>query len=447
MIHKRANHLIKNQSYNRILVLFIISAFVLITSCKVVQPTATTSLFPVADDFESALIGVSIFDESTGEYLVQINADKHFSPASNTKLLTTYATLKHFGDSLPGWAYHEANDTLYIIPQGDPTFLHPEFKSQDFFEYIKLSTKPVVLILENDEIIRRFGTAWSWSTWLNTYSPERSEMPIYGNMVRIIREDSVAKLIPSYFSFNNKVKNEQKINLTRKEFSNHFIGEESKTERLKRPFYTQENDSLLFSLLRDTLLTAGFDKTVAFSHHTPNLPFKTFYTQETDSVVALMMKRSDNFIAEQLLLMVSKNTLGKFDEVEIKGSLIKNDFQHAIKTGRWADGSGLSRNNLFTPNEFVGLLIAMQNEFGRDRLSTILPHGNEGTLSGLYKDYEQNIFAKTGTLSGNLALSGYLRTKKGKNLIFSIIINNHRGQPQAFRKAIESRLIDVIETY
>lgn len=434
-------------NYKRISILLIISISFSIISCKVIQPVAMSPFFPMADEFESALIGVSILDEATGEYLVQMNANRHFSPASNTKFLTAFATLKHFGDSMPGWVFHDGKDTLHIVPQGDPTFLHPKFESQNFFEFIRSSTKPVVLILENDIILNRFGTAWPWSTWLNTYSPERSEMPIYGNMVRVIREDTCTKLIPSYFCFSNKAKNKQKINLTRGEYSNHFIGKVGKTERLERPFYTQENDSLLFSLLRDTLLTAGFTQTFDFSHHIPNLPFKTFYTQETDSVVALMMKKSDNFIAEQLLLMVSKNKLDRFDEIKIKESLIKNDFQHAIKTGRWADGSGLSRNNLFTPNEIVALLKAMQKEFGRDRLFKILPHGNEGTLSGLYKDYEQNIFAKTGTLSGNVALSGYLITKKGKRLIFSIIINNHRGKPQEFRKAIESRLIDMIENY
>ena len=89
----------------------------------------------------------------------------------------------------------------------------------------------------------------------------------------------------------------------------------------------------------------------------------------------------------------------------------------------------------------------MKNEFGNDRLSELLPHGNEGTLAGLYKGYEPYIFGKTGTLNDHLALSGYMITQKGKKVVFSVIVNNHRGQAQSFRKAIESRLIHIIDTY
>lgn len=435
----------KTQNPTKETVIFMLGALLFFSSCKVVQPAAKTSIFPMTDVLESAFVGVSIIDEASGEYLFQNNADLHFTPASNTKLLTTYATLMHFGDSLPGWTYHDSRDTLYVIPQGDPTFLHPDFKSQRFFDFLKLSTKPIVLVLEEEPAFGRFGSSWSWNTWLNTYSPERSQMPMYENMVNLIRKNENIKIVPPYFSLTNEATKEQKISLTRKEFTNEFSGERANTTRLKRPFFTQENDTLLLNLLLDTLSATGFNQKIVLSHQKPDFPFKPFYTQGTDSVVSVMMKRSDNFIAEQLLLMVSKNTLGKFNEWAIKDSLIKNDFQDAIKTGRWADGSGLSRNNLFTPNEFVDLLRAMQSEFGRDRLSDLLPHGNEGTLSGLYKGYEQHIFGKTGTLNDHLALSGYLTTKKGKRLIFSVIVNNHRSQAQVFRKAIESRLIEIIE--
>lgn len=438
---------IKMSTYKILSTATVVGIVLLIGSCKVKQPTAKTSIFPMTDALETAFIGVSILDEASGEYLFQNNADLHFSPASNTKLLTTYATLTHFGDSLPGWRYHETSDTLYVIPQGDPTFLHSEFKSQRFFDLMKSSTKPIALILEEKPGFGRFGSSWSWNTWLNTYSPERSQMPMYENMVRLIRDDAGEKLIPPYFSLISETTKDEKISLSREEFRNEFTSKPASLERLKRPYFTLEEDSLLYNLLKDTLMRAGFKQTITLSHQEPNLPYTTFYTQKTDDVVSLMMKRSDNFIAEQLLLMVSKNTLGKFNEFEIKNSLIKNDFQHAIKTGRWADGSGLSRNNLFTPNEFVDLLKAMQNEFGRDRLSEILPHGNEGTLSGLYKGYENNIFGKTGTLNDHLALSGYITTKSGKKLIFSTLVNNHRGQAQVFRKAIESRLIELIEKY
>ena len=65
----------------------------------------------------------------------------------------------------------------------------------------------------------------------------------------------------------------------------------------------------------------------------------------------------------------------------------------------------------------------------------------------LYKKYAGNIFAKTGTLSNNCALSGYLITNKGKLLIFSILNNNYITGATPVRKAVEKFLVDIIEKY
>ena len=47
------------------------------------------------------------------------------------------------------------------------------------------------------------------------------------------------------------------------------------------------------------------------------------------------------------------------------------------------------------------------------------------------------IYAKTGTLGGVVALSGYMYTKKGKLLIFSTLVNNHQASATAVRRAVE----------
>ena len=68
-------------------------------------------------------------------------------------------------------------------------------------------------------------------------------------------------------------------------------------------------------------------------------------------------------------------------------------------------------------------------------------------LEGLYKGYEQNIWAKTGTMSNNVSLSGYLITKENKQLKFSIIINNHKASAAEVRKQIEAFLTGIIDKY
>ncbi|HVF97143.1 MAG TPA: D-alanyl-D-alanine carboxypeptidase, partial [Flavisolibacter sp.] len=89
----------------------------------------------------------------------------------------------------------------------------------------------------------------------------------------------------------------------------------------------------------------------------------------------------------------------------------------------------------------------MKDEFGMARIKDILPTGGEGTLSSYYKKDSTFIYAKTGTLSGVVALSGFLYTKKGKELIFSVLVNNHQGSATAVRRAVEKFVQGLREKY
>lgn len=79
----------------------------------------------------------------------------------------------------------------------------------------------------------------------------------------------------------------------------------------------------------------------------------------------------------------------------------------------------------------------MKKEFGLSRMERLLPTGGTGTLAGYYKADSSFIFAKTGSLSGVICLSGYLMTKKNRLLIFSVMVNNHHASGSAIRRAIE----------
>jgi D-alanyl-D-alanine carboxypeptidase/D-alanyl-D-alanine-endopeptidase (penicillin-binding protein 4) len=111
------------------------------------------------------------------------------------------------------------------------------------------------------------------------------------------------------------------------------------------------------------------------------------------------------------------------------------------------DGSGLSRYNLFTPQDMVAILQKMQSEFGMNRIKTVFATGNEGTLSNYYKSDSGYLYAKTGTLSGVVAISGFMETAKGKNLIFSVLINNHQASATEVRRAVEAFLQTVRTKY
>src|SRR5674476_841142 len=89
-------------------------------------------------------IGISIYEAATGKYWYNYQAEKYFVPASNTKLFSMYAGLKYLGDSLTTFKYFEDQNSITIDPMGDPTFLHPDYKNQRAFNFLKQKKKPVV---------------------------------------------------------------------------------------------------------------------------------------------------------------------------------------------------------------------------------------------------------------------------------------------------------------
>ena len=98
---------------------------------------------------------------------------------------------------------------------------------------------------------------------------------------------------------------------------------------------------------------------------------------------------------------------------------------------RLRDGSGLSRNNLATPRTLVSTLRAMYHAKGNDVFLASLPvAGISGTLKNRLRHTtaEGSVRAKTGTLRGVKALSGYMEHPEYGILVFSIITNQPNNQ-------------------
>src|SRR5690606_13012700 len=150
---------------------------------------------------------------------------------------------------------------------------------------------------------------------------------------------------------------------------------------------------------------------------------------------------SDNFIAEQLLLMSSK-VLSDTLKASIALDYMKaNHLQDLPDRPIWRDGSGLSAYNKFTPRSVVRLLEKISEEVPQERLFQLLPAGGEsGTIRNNYKADEPYIYAKTGTISNVHALSGYLKTRSGKVLIFSFMNNNYTVPSAEIKVGMETIL-------
>jgi D-alanyl-D-alanine carboxypeptidase/D-alanyl-D-alanine-endopeptidase (penicillin-binding protein 4) len=303
-----------------------------------------------------------------------------------------------------------------------------------------------------------YGMGWSWDDYNDSYMAEKSPFPVYGNAIRWIQSAGPADFpgeitrnptfVFSEPDVNWKVRfvedtTNKTFRINRRREENYFEilqGSESWKEQ-QVPFITYGVQSAL-ELLKDTLQKEIFSITETVPAADDNR-LLTIFSHSKDSLLKSMMHRSDNFFAEQVLIMVSNELMGKMKTSAIIDRMLQSDLKSLPQAPAWVDGSGLSRYNLFSPSDFVWILQRIKEEFGLEKLKAILPGGGEGTLTGYYAQQQGYIFAKTGTLTANVALSGFLITSKNKLLIFSILVNNHRSASSDIRRAIEKFLTGV----
>ncbi len=433
----------------------------LLASCSVQKKIATSADKEVlnAAALKTAHVGISIYEPATNTYWFNYQGDKYFVPASNTKIPTCYAAMKYLGDSLTGIMYDDRDGKLNLIGTGDPSFLHPDFKKHPVFDFIKNTSFDDISLFEQvshrlsvggNHTFRPYGRGWSWSDYGENYMPERSFFPIYGNIARFTLTDSQVKVSPVYLQkrvFNLLNRPLSAFSIERLQWSNAFFVEEGSNKYIEVPIkqgFYDEIVSMEDSLLCDTVKRKiGFGK-IEFASRKH---LKRVYSQPVDSLLKPMMHRSDNFFAEQALLMVSNELVEALTDDKVIDTLLKTDFKDLPQKPRWVDGSGLSRYNLFTPQDFVAILHKMKNEFGMERIKIIFPTGGEGTISSYYKADSGYIYAKTGTLSGVVAFSGFLTTKRNKELIFSVLVNNHQASATDVRRAMEKFLSGIRRDY
>lgn len=429
---------------NLLKLLFIAVATIMILSACSVRQAQKTLLS--SEGIKGAHVGIAIYNDSKEQWLSKYQSDHYFTPASNVKILATYLGLQFLGDSLPGWKMAENADTLFLMPLGDPSFMHPEFKYQPVVDIIKNTNKQVVIVGNNQDQFEIFGSGWSWADYAEDYQPERSRMPIYGNVVHFYQSNKKLEAIKPFYFFKDIVdlgKAEEK-NWSRNMSGNRFYttNEINKRKYFQVPFSQQYAPLLLaVDLLCDTL-----GKNIKFQNYIPEPinAFKTVKTVPTDSLLKIMMLRSDNFYADQIVLMASEKLLGRMDDAALIDTVSKALFTNLPQPMRWVDGSGLSRYNLNTPENYIAILQQMQARFGEARVKNIFEKGGEGTIAAYYKNFPGTMYAKTGTLGGQVALSGFIYTPKQQKLYFSVLVANHMSPSSTqVRRAVETYLTSV----
>lgn len=438
---------------------FFAFTIIFFASCSVQKKIGRSAdQFMLGDSsFVTAHTGISVYDAGAKKYLYNYQGDQFFVPASNTKIPTIFAAMKFLGDSIvAGSVARDDDGAMLVFPAGDPTFLHPDYKNQPLYE--KLKNEKTIRWNLADWKTKHWGNGWAWNDYDATYMAERSPFPVYGNILRFNLVNNILNSFPipvhirsndpdTTFVFNRETSTvkSNRFRIDRAIDENEFYIRPSSSVFNNANFPYRAHEGFVSTLLKDTLIAENVSSFNAPGNF--NTPKEVIYSQPLDSMLKPLMYRSDNFFAEQTLLMVSHALFGVMDESLAIDTMMKTVFRDLQQKPRWADGSGLSRYNLFTPQNFIAILEKMKDQFGMDRLKNIFATGNTGTLRNYYVADSTFFYAKTGTLGGVVALSGFLITKKNKLLIVSVLVNNHRASSTDIRRGVEKFIQELRRKY
>jgi D-alanyl-D-alanine carboxypeptidase/D-alanyl-D-alanine-endopeptidase (penicillin-binding protein 4) len=463
---KRLYHMTFKLMIGLLLILQMLALPVYAKSATVVRiEQAITSLSQNANS-AGIRTGIAVYDLSTGEWIYQHDADKAFVPASNLKLYVTAAALDAFG---PSYRFKtEIHTTGHITPKGVlqgnvilKGYGDPSLSEKDMRQIVtELKGKGITAVhgkLIIDESFfdnNRLGTGWMWDDEPYGYSAQISALAVHKNMItatltpdKAIGQAPSLTLEPSnhYVTVKNNVTivagNDDNIQIERPRSTNTVIlsGTLGKDAAPYQDDVTMEEPALFAGeIFKQTLTAEGIsisDTAIEKTQVTSSVPIVTHYSQPLEAIITELNKESDNFYAEMLLktLGATVKNKGSFDA----GAGVIADFMTRAGVGteyRQVDGSGLSRLDLISPHQVAQLLAYVEKQEYKDSFEKSLPiAGKDGTLKNRMKQTpaENNVHAKTGSMSGVHTLSGYVTAKNGDKLAFSIFLNGVRTSKPA----------------
>ncbi len=408
--------------------LLLLAALLGMSSCASLKKRMKTPV--AAANYFSGLI---VFDPATGDTLISDHAKYYFTPASTLKLLTLYASVETLPDSIATVSYAGTPDTLYIQPAADPSFLHDSLPNKTY-DFLRSAQKNIVVVPDSFPEFK-YGMGWQWDDYEFYYMPEKNLFPLYGNLVRIFPG---GKIIPSYFS--SQLFDKHPLGFGRDFNANNFYINDIK-EMHSVPYMTSLSTQA--RLLADTLhLPVTTGRLPAHLTLTPyvSTPLIPVYKQ--------LMDESENFLAEQLMLILSKRKTGVYQVKKGIGYVLDSLLSGLPQKPRWVDASGLSRYNLITPEDMLYVLHKMYKRWGKEKVYSLLPYnGPDGKSHPWYPSEFTFVHAKTGSLSNNHSLCGFLDTKSGKTLIFCYMNNNFRVASSVVKGRMNDVLKQIYERY
>jgi serine-type D-Ala-D-Ala carboxypeptidase/endopeptidase (penicillin-binding protein 4) len=451
--------------------------------------------------FQGVHWGISVVDPATGESLYERNADLRFVPASTVKIPVAAAAFgilgadfrwetRFFSESLPEGGTLRGD--LVLVPSGDPTFGEPFHDSAALaIEALRSTVSGVGLARVEGELLVD-ASPWDSTTVVQSWMVEDLE-PAYGATGGIFSIGGGALEItiragsapgspasgtwsPSGGSEFVEVSvttvaagEELSIDRTFLLESRRWrvtgqipVGVTTRIRLAQRDPVRLAADAFSHAIRLSGAEILGGTRVVWDPDHPvgpdcvtgrlANCPGLLLLggtlSPPLGEVLPMLLARSHNWTSDQVLrtLGAMNGEPGSFESgIEAVERYLRSEIGIDSLDVHLRDGSGLSAFNLMTPRSVTSILShASRQPWGEAfRAAMASPGAGETTLENRLRGLEGRVHAKTGTISHVNALSGYVVTDDGRELVFSILTNGSNLPSSRVRDRIDQLVREI----
>ncbi|OYT14898.1 MAG: D-alanyl-D-alanine carboxypeptidase/D-alanyl-D-alanine-endopeptidase [Bacteroidetes bacterium 4572_77] len=411
-------------------------------------------------------LSVAIYSIDQDKYIYTKNFDKPLTPASNTKLVTSFCAFDFLGPD------HIVKTNIYIndkniddaVVNGDVIIegMGDALLSITDVEFIADQIKSLGINKVTGNIYAD-GTFFDSLTNRKVYSGDADEVEKLPPVVSLGMEKNTAtvvvstgveygtpasiQVIPNSESFF--ISNSAKSANTRKkcrviskwngsknmqQFS--ILGSMRANKTYSFRHYIMQPDLAVAGALKDRLITGGVevvgkvDKIRNHKNDRTDFYLLCQYGRDIQHFMNPINQMSNNYLAENMFKMLGAHAKLS-DTTAISSQLAEREilasYEIPFENCKLNDGSGLSRRNLLTTHTLCEVLIsAYYSDFYHEFYSSLAVAGMPGnTLRKRMKKTaaQGNLHAKTGTLKNASALSGFVTSVDGERFVFSCLFN------------------------
>jgi D-alanyl-D-alanine carboxypeptidase/D-alanyl-D-alanine-endopeptidase (penicillin-binding protein 4) len=420
--------------------------------------------------------GILVQTLSSGQTLYNRDSQKYFTPASNTKLLTTAAALQQLGTNfrIRTSVYRDSDGVLRVVGRGDPsikdaqlTVLAKQLKAKGITQIKQL--------IADDSYIQGdvVQPSWQWEDIQSDYGAPVGSFMVNENVFNIqLVPQAVGKPLQITWSDPNEARIWRILNLSvtaannqatdlgvSRDLSGNVLKIQGQLAANANPFGVTlpvvDPNYFFLRRFRTALASENINlvQTSVATGGTSQQEVAAIQSPPLSQLVAETNINSNNLYAESLL-----NALAfKQPRKPLQGSAAAG--LEVLKTTLTAlgvnqssyfivDGSGLSRKNLISPEALVQVLRGMAKTSAASVYRASLPVGGKtGTLKFRFRNTpaEGIVQAKTGTVGGVVSLSGYLNAPNYEPLVFSIIVNQTEQPASVLRQAIDEMVVNLTQ--